>query len=658
MRPLLNPFKSSRTTGHVSIMNTSNYMHFVGNANGLEAPLPVGKASLSLTLRGDLKKIGASAAAKQHKQSSIALYYRNNCDLPSIVVKTHHKPQHFEVERTILELVCFAHFSVTLLPMTILTMQLQFRTHFIDRQVCYHLPFIVGTIANQKEDRPTSPDAKRQSLRLSPSKSKHGAPFRPSIAMPWAGNDLRTATSITSVQTTMDVVSLLLQLVWTLQTVADRFEVINSDLHDANVLIQHAPFGGHFVHRFALSSERRGQMVVTLRTRITVTFLDWVNVDLCSLGQSPTKMPKRLADVVVTKRRASSSSSGISRGSPEERQRANLTSSASSNSSVESLGVLTVTQLLNKTWRLLCSSPTMKEIINRSPKFEVNGRLLRLDELLNVSSWAGANLWRELSKVLDGTSLGQEFCSISSDWEDVEELSDFTVSFTNFEQREYLQWVSSEDTVSKLDQQPVPKAEAEEAGGEDAPVTKKRGRSSRNLGSNTSTPDSSQATVEYESPTKKTKLEEEPPIDEVKVPVNLALVHSKIDVPHDSAFVDVRPSQVEEPGAGLGVFARVAIERGTVITEYQGRLASRTPLDGPSWKHSHKFDLSSGNDNVEIDGIRYPLYGAGVASLVNSSKTPNARFQRVSPSDFNKIRLVANRKIFPDEEILVNYRTL
>lgn len=643
-------------------MSTSSYMHFVGNANGLEAPLPVGKASLNLTLRGDLKKIGASAAAKQHKQSSIALYYRNNCDLPSIVVKTHHKPQHFEVERTILELVCLALFSLGLLTMRLLTLQLQFRTHFIDRQVCYHLPFIVGTIASRKEDRPTSPDVKRQSARLSPSKSKHGAPFRPSIAMPWAGNDLRTATSITSVQTTMDVVSLLMQLVWTLQTVADRFEVINSDLHDANVLIQHAPFGGHFVHRFALSSERRGQMVVTLRTRITVTFLDWVNVDLCTLGQSPSKMPKRLADVVVSKRRASSSSSRISRGSPEERQRANLTSSASSNSSVESLGVLTITQLLNKTWRLLCSSPTMKEIINRSPKFEVNGRLLRLDELLNVSSWAGANLWRELSKVLDGTSLGEEFCAISSDWDDVEELSDFTVSFTNFEQREYLQWVSADDSVSKVDQDPQSSkqelAVEEEAGGEEVLVVKKRTRSSRNLGSNSSTPNSSQSTVEYESPTKKPKLEEVKQLDVGKAPVNLALVHSKIDVPHDSAFVDVRPSQVEESGAGLGVFARTIIDRGTVITEYHGRLASRSPHDGPSWKHSHKYDLSSGNDNVELDGIRYPLYGAGVASLINSSKTPNARMQLIGPSDFNKVRVVANRKIFPDEEILVNYTTL
>lgn len=555
--------------------------------------------------------------------------------------------------------------------------------------------------------------------------------------MPWAGNDLRTACSIGSFQTPMDVVSLFLQLVWTLQTVADRFEVINSDLHDANVLIQHAPFGGHFLHRFVLKSDRRGSMVVTLRTRLMVTFADWVNVDLCSLGQSPVQMPKRLAEVVGYRKKSSSSPNR----DPDEKRRARSTAASAT---TETLGVLTVTQLLHKSWKHLCSSTGVREILSRCPKLEHNGRPMRMEDLLAVSGWAGANLWLQVNKILDGCSDGAEFCSLTQQWSDIEELSDFTVSFANFDQREYVQWVPASEIVSSDDfspiternMQPMPEllngwgpplrkqgrprkmdltvstsevpdlassnesmassrsaassqtmatdsqgstpSELVEPLSEDilpeTPVRRKRGRPRKHPLPETPKIEIIPAIDPYaekidasqeESVAKKVKLEETeerryeilPGTPTVRGPItNLALLHAKIDVVLDSAFVYVRPSNI--PGAGLGLFASHHIAANVIISVFSGVLVDGTakPAPGdPHWMHSHKHELPLDGDGPKsIDGVRYPLYGVGAASFANytgknTKKLPNALFHEFNGS----VRLVSTKRIDTDEEIIV-----
>lgn len=88
-----------------ALMSASGQVKFTGNADKLFATFPCGKGNLELVSRGDLKKTGASSAAKGHKQSAISLFYRRQCDLPSLVVKSHHQERHFAVESTLLELV-------------------------------------------------------------------------------------------------------------------------------------------------------------------------------------------------------------------------------------------------------------------------------------------------------------------------------------------------------------------------------------------------------------------------------------------------------------------------------------------------------------------------------------------------------------------------
>ena len=107
----------------------------------------------------------------------------------------------------------------------------------------------------------------------------------------------------------------------------------------------------------------------------------------------------------------------------------------------------------------------------------------------------------------------------------------------------------------------------------------------------------------------------------------------------------------------LGVFARQFIpyknaqtNRRTCLTPYDGRLRS---VDKDVCHDISSHYLSVGCQGLVIDGLREPVIGLGLGSLVNHSERPNADFVK----DVVKLtcHLVAIRDILAGEELFVNY---
>ncbi len=92
----------------------------------------------------------------------------------------------------------------------------------------------------------------------------------------------------------------------------------------------------------------------------------------------------------------------------------------------------------------------------------------------------------------------------------------------------------------------------------------------------------------------------------------------------DSHLIEVRLTKT----MGLGVFATVDIAPKTKLTKYEGPILFS--MDVEKWPIEFKTHIKSiertSNGRV-IAGITIPIPTKGVASFINSSKTPNAKFK-------------------------------
>ena len=147
--------------------------------------------------------------------------------------------------------------------------------------------------------------------------------------------------------------------------------------------------------------------------------------------------------------------------------------------------------------------------------------------------------------------------------------------------------------------------------------------------------------------------------------------------------VELNPSKI--PNAGFGVFASSrAYKAGEPITEYYGRLLSKTEADGVAEQGEHTHIVPLFNFRWYIDGLVAPcgtrsnpeapgFFGQGVGAFVNSSRgtgrMANARFDfcdDAPPNLFGKVTRCEARNrhkyvraivdIERGEEILVDYK--
>lgn len=88
----------------------------------------------------------------------------------------------------------------------------------------------------------------------------------------------------------------------------------------------------------------------------------------------------------------------------------------------------------------------------------------------------------------------------------------------------------------------------------------------------------------------------------------------------------------QSPIHGLGLFARVPLERGSYIGRYEGRPAQEDAAH-VLW--------------VQADGDWEGVHGENALKYLNHSRTPNA--------EFDGVELYALRDILPGEEITFHY---
>lgn len=170
------------------------------------------------------------------------------------------------------------------------------------------------------------------------------------------------------------------------------------------------------------------------------------------------------------------------------------------------------------------------------------------------------------------------------------------------------------------------------------------------------------------------------PRDDLHVKNDAGASNLPFALPGDSASVYIAPSTIFDPctsiknspeglftgGAGLGIFASKLIPARTLITCYTGNTVSVGFVDRTkgNFFNTHLLTASYAM-STQIDGLRYPQPGKGVASLVNSTvgidgkkmRSHNACFDDVQSEnglDSKKV-IRAVRDIQPGEEILISY---
>jgi len=116
------------------------------------------------------------------------------------------------------------------------------------------------------------------------------------------------------------------------------------------------------------------------------------------------------------------------------------------------------------------------------------------------------------------------------------------------------------------------------------------------------------------------------------------------------SIVEYRQSVI--PGSGCGVFARVGLREGDVVTRFEGEIVSATPTD-PEYAIEFKFGVQV----CYIDGIRTPVIGKGLASFVNreSRTIPKARKNCVIVGVGGRMYVQVIRNIKPGSELYTVY---
>lgn len=478
--------------------------------------------------------------------------------------------------------------------------------------------------------------------------------------MPWHGFDAKAAIEKMIIRTDFDMVSVFLQVLWTLLTISHRLNVYSTDLHAYNILIETAPFNGYYAITFNTTRPTKGNRsgashVTTLRTRLKVTLVDWALVSQASMMLPLQAELKTLLGVQERapsqwSRSRSRSTSNLNRSLDEDTEQSNVSHFL----------------LMNSAWKELCAAYPME-----SSEIPINTTLgkrkVKLNQLLVALPGQGAQIWFGAASALDGTNDGYQRVSVESNFteRDAENilLNDF--SLKAFEQREFLQWYS--DPTANIPDLQLPLSSSPPETSLPLPNKKKRGRPCLEAAPQSSTERTRrwrarQAKSSSSSNNKRPKLREA----DISATIRHTLEkESFIEFPYDSPLIKVLPSKLHVKDAGLGVFAATHIKKGDTITYYEG--ISITGVDllpkKGDFTHTHLISLTKGTNSTILDGIRFPQLGKGVASLVNScrgtDKNANVCLEVYEVAKLPKGRmLVALRDIESDEELLADYEPL
>lgn len=475
----------------------------------------------------------------------------------------------------------------------------------------------------------------------------------------WHGFDVESACKNATLRCTFDVMSLFVQLFWTILCCGELLNVVSTDMHPHNILIEEAPFGGQYEFTFITThTNSKGTIsrhILKLTTHFKVTIVDWALVDrACPL----LKVDERIANVLYTIRHTESRStdpdaSTSSSSSMLRRKSGSMPASVSSFSAASSM---------IRMWNAICKYIRCTPI--SSSIHMPRGRDIQIEKLPLFFPHAGARGWFELCSLMDGfcSDDNSENISVESNISHTI-LDDIGLSLRSFAVREFVQWrkplhpisipflsprilahSSPPDTPMKKKRGPKPKY------GDRALTSTERSRIYRRRGKSRPAPssydDNEQLAI---SATKKRNTFQES--DEH----NIAFV--AVPGLFDSSFVTVAPSTIAE--AELGVFAISHIPKDSVITSYYGKLQKIAELNkfGPI---GLEHVVADGKGNA-LAGARLPIFGLGVASLVNSAininLTANARLDIISDvyNGLVKCHVTATVDIHAGEEIFINF---
>jgi len=126
--------------------------------------------------------------------------------------------------------------------------------------------------------------------------------------------------------------------------------------------------------------------------------------------------------------------------------------------------------------------------------------------------------------------------------------------------------------------------------------------------------------------------------------------------PYETEFVLVGPSTL--PGAGEGLFAKLHVEAGTVVSFYNGTRVEPSDTTDISENNDYRIVLDEKYDlDIPIDMISLTQYSATLAHKVCHSFTPNCEFDNFYHPRFGFIKsLTTLRDIKEGDELFVNYR--
>ncbi|RYH14228.1 hypothetical protein EON65_33940 [archaeon] len=484
-------------------------------------------------------------------------------------------------------------------------------------------------------------------------------PDRFGFAMQWHGIDIKQALDRDLISSFADFASVFLQLHWTLSTVADLLNVCNTDIHTANCVVELAPFNGLFEYYFSLKLKGQ-EHVVRLRSRLRLTIVDW---GLAYTSNFTAGLHPSIKNIMAP---TQDQQSRFERSNSRSELKSSASSSQKSSVTSDALPRTNAFPRIADTWTditALAATLRLKE------SAIVDGRVGNIYSL-NVNTWINA------TTALSFDSNGESIVILSTFDENIrsDRFSRAAIGFQSFEPREYVGWVSKQSATlsgtssnpstnndmgmvtstspyflrkrSRRETLPSP---ASSSASQSEPTTKqKRGRPLKNG----TTPQSSGE--RYRSYFKK-KKEAESACAEMHH-VYLDYVPTYINIILDSELIIVKPS----PIGGLGVFAAAKIAAKTDITDYYGvssEVSNVVPERG-NWRHTHMVTFNKGSNALTTDGIRYPMVGRGVASLINSvhgtDKKANVVLSRTD-SVPTKITAVAINDIEKDEELLADY---
>jgi hypothetical protein len=330
--------------------------------------------------------------------------------------------------------------------------------------------------------------------------------------------------------------------------------------------------------------------------------------------------------------------------------------------------------LMRKIWRAICevNVPMTSQCTVMD---QLRGKETKIMNLPDITVCRGTAVWFEVANMLK-TEFLDEYISVEStfqkDFSDLEEqLADRPLMC--YSQREYLQWVSPEVKKKRRGRPPIYTRALTAAERQKRHYYRRKSLGGEEAEAESSAPverDQADEMMEAgEGPSRKKKLKRtDVDAQESDVQHQLAylpLVYPRSTstyVPTDTSLAIVKPSSICN---GLGVYAAVAISKGTTITSYTGITTMFGDREDKlrDWQKTHLKSLSKGTNAVVLDGIRYPQGGQGVLSLVNSyrgtGRRANVRLKSVpSPLPNPFVHLVADRDIEPDEELLADYNVL